>query len=52
MPNGHVLVIAEALAAGRTSVPGGEMWPTMIAKKAELGVSVRFGTSNMTFIKY
>jgi hypothetical protein len=46
MPNGNVLVIAwerkftsEVRAAGRTSVPGGEMWPTMIAELEPVGAT-------------
>jgi hypothetical protein len=46
MPNGNVLAIAwerkfqaEALAAGRQSVPGGEMWPTMIVELEPVGAT-------------
>jgi len=46
MPNGNVLAIAwerkfqvEAIAAGRQSVPGGEMWPTMIVELQPVGAT-------------
>lgn len=46
MPNGNVLVIAwermseaEAIAAGRQSLPIGEIWPTMIAELEPVGAA-------------
>jgi hypothetical protein len=46
MPNGNVLVIAwermleaEAIAAGRQSMPIGEIWPTMIAELEPVGAT-------------
>jgi hypothetical protein len=46
MPNGNVLVIAwerkteaEAIAAGRQSIPYGELWPTLIAELEPVGAT-------------
>jgi len=46
MPNGNVLIpawdrrlLAEATAAGRVLLPGGEMWPTMIVEVEPVGAT-------------